>query len=105
MRGRRCKEKFQRRHRHKRKNVRDRGCLTEYSNNCTYLKDSLLSRISAREGDECITTVLTCHGVHNKAHLPYLATLFKQRDQLIFIHVTRDFATKYLKQKVKYNFL
>ena len=62
----------------------------------TYLPDSFTRCRTSCEGDECISSILACHGVHHKTQVPDFATFFKQRDQLILIQFLRNLSTEHL---------
>lgn len=67
----------------------------------SYLVDGLLSCFRGCKRDERVAAIQIGQGVHHEPQVPDGSALFEQGDELVFVNVARDFATKDLRVKVK----
>ena len=65
----------------------------------SYLFDGLLGCFRRGERDESVAAIQIGQRVHHETEVPDGSALFEQGDELVFVNVARDFATKDLRTK------
>lgn len=61
-----------------------------------YLSHCVAGSVPGGEGDERVAPIRARHRVHHQAEIPDFAALFKQRYQLVLVHVFGDLAAEHL---------